>query len=68
MASHRQPHMDATICVLRYLKAAPGQGLCYPSTSNFKLKAFCDSDWAGRSDTRRFTTGFCVFLGSSLIS
>jgi hypothetical protein len=68
MASPRQPHMDAAIRILRNLKKAPGQGLFYLSTSDFKLKAFCDSDWAGCSDTRRSTTGFCVLLGASLIS
>lgn len=68
MASPRQPHMDATLRVLRHLKKARRQGLFYPSHSDFKLKAFCDSDWARCFDTRRSTTGFCVFLGASLIS
>jgi len=39
MASPHQPHMDAALQVLRYLKQAPGQGLLYPSHSDFKLNA-----------------------------
>ena len=61
-------HMEAALHVVRYLKNAPGQGLFFSSNNDFRLKAYCDSDWAGCPITRRSTAGYCVFLGSFLIS
>nr|GEY04005.1 putative reverse transcriptase, RNA-dependent DNA polymerase [Tanacetum cinerariifolium] len=51
-----------------YLKGQPKLGLWYLRDSPFDLKAFSDSDYAGASLDRKFTTGGYQFLKKRLIS
>ncbi|CAJ2645987.1 unnamed protein product [Trifolium pratense] len=54
--------------IIRYLKGTSHRGLFFPTGITPKLSAYSDADWAGCPDTRRSVTGWCMFLGSSLIS
>ncbi|GAA0139646.1 transmembrane signal receptor [Lithospermum erythrorhizon] len=64
----REVHWRATVHVLKYLKGSPSRGLFYPTQLSFKLDAFSDADWGTCPETRRSLSGYCIFLGKSLIS
>ncbi|GJZ34887.1 ribonuclease H-like domain-containing protein [Tanacetum coccineum] len=63
-----QSHFKAALRVLRYLKGSPSCGIQFYKYSNLKLKVYADADWAKYLKTRKFVTGFCVFLGKTLVS
>ena len=68
MHDPRANHLLLVKRVLRYIRGTADYGLTlYRRTSN-KLLAYSDADWAGCPDTRRSTSGYCVFLGANLVS
>jgi len=68
MNQPQTPHLLAVHQILCYLKANPGQGLLFSSQSSFTLNAYVDADWGSCLDSRKSTTGFCIFMGDSLLT
>ncbi|GAV71585.1 hypothetical protein CFOL_v3_15075, partial [Cephalotus follicularis] len=68
LSSPRSSHWDDVIRILRYLKGSPGRGLLYCDHGHYWVEGFSDADWAESPYDRRSTTGYCVFVGGSLVS
>ncbi|KAB2606303.1 nuclear cap-binding protein subunit 1-like [Pyrus ussuriensis x Pyrus communis] len=67
MHAPRDQHFQAAKRVLRYLKGSVSQGLWFTKIS-VDLSAYSDTNWVGCTFDRRSTSGYCVYLGSNLIS
>jgi hypothetical protein len=61
-------HWQSVKRLLRYLKQTIHFGLRIQPSSTTVLQGFTDADWAGDRDDRRSTGGYCIFLGSNLVS
>ena len=54
--------------ILRYIRGTMSLGLTVTASTSLEMVAYSDADWAGCPDTRRSTSGYCVYLGPSLVS
>ena len=68
MHDPREPHLAMLKHVLRYVKGTLSTGLHIGIGGIDSLTAYSDADWAGCPDSRRSTSGYCVFLGDNLVS
>lgn len=62
------PHWDAVLRILKYLKGSPGRGLLYKDHGHLCIEGYADADWASSPLGRRFTTGYCTFVGGNLVT
>ena len=67
MEKPRKPHYATTLKVLHYLKNEPGKGVFFFVQSKLHVKGFSDANRASCPDTSGSVTGYCIFLGDSLI-
>jgi hypothetical protein len=61
------PHLTMLKRILRYIRGTTSLGLHLRSSATLDVTAYFDADWADCPDTRRSTSGFCVFLGDVLV-
>ncbi|KAK4364279.1 hypothetical protein RND71_015637 [Anisodus tanguticus] len=68
MHDPRVEHMNEIKRIIRYIQGTLGYGLhLYPSSTS-TLVSYTDAYWGGCPDTRRLTSGYCMFLGNNLVS
>ena len=68
MHDPRATHLQLIKRILRYVKGTAHLGLQLHVGSSTDLVAYSDADWAGCPDTSKSTSGFCIFLGTNLVS
>ena len=68
MHDPREPHLALIKRILRYVKGTLSTSLHLCSGPIDSLTAYSDVDWAGCPNSRRSTSGYCVFLGDNLVS
>lgn len=68
MYDPREEHMTALKRILRYIQGTLHYGLHLYKSQVSILVSYTDADWGGCPDTRRSTSGYCVYLGDNLIS
>jgi histone deacetylase 1/2 len=68
MHAPRDAHWNFVKRILRYVRGTTGHGVLLRASTSTTLTAYTDADWAGCPDTRRSTSGFCIFLGDALVS
>ena len=64
----RDGHLDNIKRIIRYVRGTMSSGLLLHSSSPLDIVAYSDAYWAGCPDTRRSTSGYCVYLGGALVS
>ena len=64
-----EQHMNVVICILKYLKSAPENGILFTKNVDCQsVDAYSDADWAGAIDDRRSTSGYFTFVGGNLVT
>ena len=67
MVNHSREHWIAVKRILRYIKGTLNVALCYGG-SNFTVRGYAESDFAGDLDKRKSTTDYVFTLAGTTVS
>ncbi|XP_022007272.1 uncharacterized mitochondrial protein AtMg00810-like [Helianthus annuus] len=67
MHALKTEHWNALKRIICYIQGTLTYGLTLGSSTDLRLLAYTDADWAGCPDTRCSTSGYCVYYGDNLI-
>ncbi|KAL0758371.1 hypothetical protein Bca101_074521 [Brassica carinata] len=68
MSKPGRQHWEAVKWVMRYLQGALDSDLLFTKAEDFKVRGFCDADYATDLDRRRSVTGDVFQVGGNTIS
>ncbi|XP_021974946.1 uncharacterized mitochondrial protein AtMg00810-like [Helianthus annuus] len=68
MHAPKTDHSNALKRIIWYIQGIVSYGLTLSSHRDPALLAYTDADCVGCPDTRRSTSGYCVYLGDNLVS
>lgn len=68
MNAPRHLHHTVVKWIIQYLLGTSTRGLFFPQGNSFLLTAYADTDWVSCPGTLQSMTGWCTYLGNSLIS
>ena len=64
----KEVHWTATLRILAYIKSFAGKSLLYKKHENVYIFGYSDSGYAGDKGDRKFTTGYCIFVGGNMVT
>ncbi|XP_070011288.1 uncharacterized mitochondrial protein AtMg00810-like [Nicotiana sylvestris] len=68
MQNPNSMHLQEVKRILRYVKGTINHRLRIISQSSFRLHGFSNADWTRCTVTRRYTTGYGIYLGANCVS
>ena len=61
-------HWGVAVRILHYVKGTLGQGVLYENRGHTLIVGYSDANWVNSPTDRHYISGYCVFIGSNLIS
>lgn len=68
MHNSKEIHVQVVNGILHYLKGILSMGILFKKGHEMRLEIYTDADSVGLIMDKRFTIGYCTFLGENLVT